>query len=258
VAKLLVSVRSAIEAQAALAGGAAIVDVKEPRNGALGRAEIEVCRQVVNAAGTAVTSAALGELNEWFTPEPPELSQWAGIGLAYVKIGLAHAGPTWRERWRILRDRISRNGVLRRSPSPAWIAVVYADWQIACAPHPREVLHEALAAETCSGVLIDTYDKRAPSPLDASWNESIACVRDRRSIALAGRIDVEAIKRLAPLEPDIIAVRGAACAAGDRLGVIDSERVARLAQASSQLPQCRNKLPDSDVVRIEFRSTAKP
>ena len=37
--RLLVSVRSAAEAEAALAGGAAVIDVKEPTRGALGRAD---------------------------------------------------------------------------------------------------------------------------------------------------------------------------------------------------------------------------
>ena len=36
--RLLVSVRSAAEAEEALAGGAALIDVKEPANGPLGKA----------------------------------------------------------------------------------------------------------------------------------------------------------------------------------------------------------------------------
>ena len=39
-AKLLVSVRSAAEAAAALEGGAHVIDVKEPLNGALGNVEL--------------------------------------------------------------------------------------------------------------------------------------------------------------------------------------------------------------------------
>src|SRR5207244_7336185 len=43
---LLVSVRSAAEAETALAGGADVVDVKEPRRGALGPADPSVWKQV--------------------------------------------------------------------------------------------------------------------------------------------------------------------------------------------------------------------
>ena len=45
-AGLLVSVRSAEEARAALAGGATVIDIKEPDRGPLGRAEPEVWQQV--------------------------------------------------------------------------------------------------------------------------------------------------------------------------------------------------------------------
>jgi (5-formylfuran-3-yl)methyl phosphate synthase len=236
VAKLLVSVRSAIEAQAAVAGGAAIIDVKEPLHGPLGRAEIEVARQVRSAVARATVSVALGELNEWFLSGAPQLNPWAAMSIAYVKLGLSHARPGWREEWGTLRKRFSLVSSRTGLPSPAWIAVVYADWQKAHAPHPSEVLGEALEADTCHGVLFDTWDKEAPSPLDSTWKNLIDLARDCRSIALAGRIDVKAIERLASLEPDIIAVRGAACKEGDRLGLVDTERVARLAEAAARLP----------------------
>ena len=42
---LLVSVRDADEAEAALRGGAALIDVKEPRHGSLGRASAEQWRE---------------------------------------------------------------------------------------------------------------------------------------------------------------------------------------------------------------------
>ena len=48
---------------------------------------------------------------------------------------------------------------------------------------------------------------------------------NRRVEALA------AIDRLRPLRADLFAVRGAACVSGDRLGSIDSRRVAALVRA---------------------------
>ena len=66
-----------------------------------------------------------------------------------------------------------------------------------------------------------------------TWKPMVDRVRDSgRFVALAGSLDVEAIGRLAPLAPDIFAVRGSACAGGDRLGPIDSERVSILARAA--------------------------
>ena len=59
---LPVSVRSAAEAEAALAGGAAVIDVKEPDRGVLGRADGAVIAAVAGAAAErAPVSAALGE-----------------------------------------------------------------------------------------------------------------------------------------------------------------------------------------------------
>ena len=64
--RLLVSVRDASEALAALAGGADIIDVKEPTRGSLGMADGDAVAGVVEAVGERVpVSAALGELCEW-------------------------------------------------------------------------------------------------------------------------------------------------------------------------------------------------
>ncbi len=160
------------------------------------------------------------------------LNPWTGAGIAYVKLGLSDATPGWQERWRLLRNQLAA----MCSKPPAWVAVVYADWQKARAPHPDEVICEAIGVDECHGVLFDTWDKSRPSPLDASWKPKTDRVRQRgRFLALAGRIDVGAIERLAALQPEIIAVRGAACIGGDRQGVVDIERVARLAEAAAHI-----------------------
>src|SRR5690348_863907 len=96
--QLLVSVRSAAEAEAALEGGAHLIDVKEPRHGPLGRAGAESIAAVVRAvAGRRPVSAALGELGD-----PADALPYPGPGLAYVKWGLGGLGGTadWRQRWR--------------------------------------------------------------------------------------------------------------------------------------------------------------
>lgn len=217
-AGLLVSVRSAEEARAAVQGGAAVIDVKEPRRGPLGRASAEIIRGVRQAVPSHVpVSVALGELRDWESdPTPFE-------GVAYQKLGLAGAGPGWERAWEDLRRS--------ESPGPRWVAVAYADWEIACSPDPDLVLAAALAAPDVIGILVDTWDKSRPSPLDISpgWIEWVARARaGGRFVALAGGLDRTAIARLAPLRPDLFAVRGAACQAGDRLGRVDPRRVAEL------------------------------
>src|SRR5215469_12623731 len=91
--RLLVSVRSAAEAEAALRGGAALIDVKEPAHGPLGRASDEVIEEVVRVvAGRLPVSAALGELIDNFADVLPSC-----IGsLAYLKWGLSRSAD-WEE-----------------------------------------------------------------------------------------------------------------------------------------------------------------
>lgn len=228
VARLLVSVRSADEARAAVAGGASVIDVKEPARGPLGRAEADVWARVVAAvpAGTPV-SVALGELREWTGPgsAPAAVTPESFRGLAFRKLGLAGAGPDWAASWARLR-RLWADG-------PAWVAVVYADWERAAAPSPEEVITAALAAEDCAGVLFDTCDKSAAAPIDGSWSPRFERVRGAgKFTALAGGIGVDTLPRLAPLRPDVVAVRGSACLGGDRNAPIDPVRVAALARAA--------------------------
>ncbi len=157
-AALLVSVRSSAEAATALAGGAHVLDVKEPSRGPLGMAAPAVWRAVRDRApADRPVSVALGELLDWERPGaiPPSSDDF--VGICYRKLGLAGAGklPDWPARWQFLRDSWGHG--------PPWIAVIYADWQIAHAPHPAEVLDVARTTG-CAGLLIDTWSKGPTQP----------------------------------------------------------------------------------------------
>jgi hypothetical protein len=133
---LLVSVRNVTEAQVALAGGADIIDVKEPSRGALGPADPSVWREIVaEIAGRAPVSAALGEL----ATEAIERLAAAAAGLAFVKIGLAGCSSDghWQARWWQSIERLPASALA--------VPVAYADWQQAGAPPPEEAL--ALAGQ---------------------------------------------------------------------------------------------------------------
>jgi uncharacterized protein (UPF0264 family) len=237
---LLVSVRSAIEAAEAVAGGAAIIDVKEPSRGALGRADWTVWGAVRHLVPDSIpVSVALGELNEWLEREPGQLAipldAWPG--LAWAKLGLANARPDWRERWRDLRNELIPTacaGSGQPIARPSWVAVVYLDWETARAPEPDSVIEVAGALAECSGVLFDTWDKSHRVVIDRSWKRRFTRVRDLgRLLALAGSLDVATIRELADCGPDIFAVRGAACRDGNRHATIDRSRVARLVLAAN-------------------------
>ena len=223
---LLVSVRSAVEAEIALAGGAALIDVKEPARGALGRADDAVIAAVVQAvAGRRPVSAALGELADC---EPaPHVS-----GLSFVKWGLAgSARLDWRSR---LAERL-------RQPEPRTVIVAYADWQCAAAPPVEEIV--GFACDRPDNVLLlDTSCKdaarlslrRRPTLLDWLTAEEVfaICRRCRAAgvrVALAGSLGPGEIETLLPAAPDWFAVRGAVCEENERGAAIRLAKVRALA-----------------------------
>ena len=222
---LLVSVRSANEALLALAGGAALIDVKEPGRGSLGYSNPAVWREVQAAIASRVpTSAALGEL----LTDPVETLAAQAAGFAYAKIGLAGCGsePLWREKW------LSALRCLPQSVAP--VAVAYADWEQAQAPRPAEVLRVAMEFSVAM-LLVDTWDKRGGRLLDQLPLEQLAqLARDTEraeiGLVLAGSLTMEMLPQLLPLHPQYVAVRGAVCR-GKRTDDIDARLVAEYAGA---------------------------
>jgi uncharacterized protein (UPF0264 family) len=230
--ELLVSVRSVAEAEAALEGGAHLIDVKEPRHGALGRAGDAVIAGVVGrVAGRRPVSAALGELTN-----PAEAHPYPGTGLAYVKWGLSGMGdrPDWPERWQNASRRVAA-----ASPACRVVAVAYADWQRAGAPSVEEV--SAFARAQPGGVLlVDTFQKAprpetgaAPALVDLLPLAEVvrlcgSCHEAGVRVALAGSLGAAQIERLRPARPDWFAVRGAACAGGRREAAVCARKVREL------------------------------
>ncbi len=225
--RLLVSVRSAEEATAAIRGGAAVIDIKEPDRGPLGRADVSVWRQVRRVVPPEIAlSVALGELSDWNDLETPEPHDFSSI--EYRKLGLAKAPLDWAGRWARLRDSLGK--------TPSWVAVVYSDWDRALAPTPEAILDEVLTVPECSAILVDTWSKREPSTLGESWRPWIERARQAgKKIVLAGGLDLPAIVRLAPLSPDYFAVRGAVCRGGDRRSTLDVSLVAEIARVVQRL-----------------------
>src|SRR4051812_33357777 len=87
--QLLVSVRSELEAHRAVAGGADVIDAKEPLAGALGPVALSTFAQIVNGvAGCRPVSAALGDLSD-AAVAGNDAHAFARAGAAFVKAGLA-------------------------------------------------------------------------------------------------------------------------------------------------------------------------
>ena len=224
---LLVSVRSPREAAAALQGGAHIVDVKEPMNGSLGRAEDATITAILDCVGNRCpVSAALGELADGS-------ARFRDSRLSFVKWGLAGCrGDSWTK-------RLTRE--LAEPANPQTVVVAYADWQCAQAPALPEVV--AFACQKPGNVLlIDTHCKepgtlkmdRRPTLLDwVARNEIYALCAECRAagvrVALAGSLGTWRNRGIARgAAPDWFAVRGAVCEDHDRQGTIAAAKVRRL------------------------------
>ena len=116
--RLLVSVRDVPEAEAALAGAADLIDVKDPAAGPLGRAPDATRAAIIAAvAGRRPVSAALGEWADERGPLP-DLT-----GLHWVKWGLAGAArQAWETGLLALRDDLAR-----RFATCGLVVAAYAD-----------------------------------------------------------------------------------------------------------------------------------
>ena len=222
---LLVSVRSVEEARAAVEGGCAVLDVKEPARGPLGMADSAVIREAVECGRVAgvATSMALGEVVEW-TDE--SAAAWDGPRVDFAKLGLSDADQQadWKARWQELRGEL--RGVDR------WIAVAYADAAGCGAPAVEEVVAAAVGTG-CAGVLIDTWDKSRGRLVDHLTVEQLASVRKLTRdagllLALAGRVSIVDLPGVAAIGPDLVAVRSAACRDGRRELAVETNRVREL------------------------------
>ena len=218
---LLISVRSAEEAAAALDAGADLIDVKDPTKGPLGMAHHETVAAVVEAVGGEVpVSAALGE----WSPDVLTAAHWhLELPLTYVKWGLAgyKSGPAWGEE--LLETR-------RQVPAGVEVvAVAYADWEKANSVPPAEVARFAKRFRY-RAFLLDTFAKDGKTLLDwmtpAEVAELVAGLkRGGVRVAVGGSLKLEQIRQLKGVAPDWFAVRGAVCAGGKRDGILDPVRV---------------------------------
>ncbi len=243
---LLVSVRDREEAVAAMTGGCDILAVKEPLAGALGRADWATIVAIAEAATASQipVSAAFGELSDWLSLSPAMVAGPIRSSLNYAKLGLAQTVdlPGLAARWTSVLNALQRDCVGQQT---RWVAVVYADWQAAFAPSPLAVL--ALVDElrarhdiSFAGLLVDTYTKTDKRLLDCLSVAELATLRDAAHerqllFAVAGRLRMEDVAKLPPIEPDIVAIRSAACADGSRMNSVQAESVARF---KAELQRC--------------------
>ncbi|MGE0212995.1 MAG: (5-formylfuran-3-yl)methyl phosphate synthase [Parvibaculaceae bacterium] len=250
--RFLASVTGPEEAAVALAGGADIIDLKDPEVGALGALAPALVRRAVDlVAGRRPVSAVAG--NPSLAPRDlvSAVSEMAATGVDYVKVGL-YAGPGPEEAIRALAER---------SQDARLVGVLFAE------DGAGSELLGLLGKAGFAGVMFDTRIKDGRRLLDhlepALLRSFVERAREAGLLAgLAGSLEAPDVARLLPLGPDILGFRGALCGAGDRRFALDADRVAAIRalipeqhELSSQ-PADYRLLADRHYTRDEERTDA--
>ncbi|MFC3693944.1 (5-formylfuran-3-yl)methyl phosphate synthase [Chenggangzhangella methanolivorans] len=220
----LASVATLDEMEAARAGGADIVDLKDPARGALGAWEIKALQEAVSlwwswGEPKPMLSATIGD-----RPMDPEdvaaaVERVASKGVPMVKIGLFPGGD----------PLACFQALLPLTERTRLIAVFLADAE------PDFDLLPELAGCGFAGVMIDTADKTSGG-LRKQIDDGAAgeFVRRARALGLmtglAGSLKLEDVGPLTALGPDYLGFRGALCS-GVRTGRMSPQAVARIRSA---------------------------
>lgn len=212
---LLASVTSAAEVEMAMAGGADIIDLKDPHAGALGALPPSIIREAAQAiAGRRTVSATAGDL-----PMRPQIvadaaARIAELGVDIVKVGFFPGGDPAACIAALARLTVCGTRI---------VAVVFAD------KAPDFALIDRLHDAGIAGAMLDTADKRAGGLRrhldDRALGDFVDRVRRCGMISgLAGSLTLADIAPLHRLRPDYLGFRGALCPAG-RTSELDVERV---------------------------------
>lgn len=220
----LASVTNADEAEIALAGGADIIDCKDPASGALGALAASTVRGIVSrVSGRLPVSATIGDL-----PSDPQVMSASAIAMAQTGVDIVKIGFFGDED---PREAISAAGAAC-SPLAQLVAVLMADRD------PDFEVLPVLRRAGFAGVMLDTADKAAGSLTTVlsvrQLTQFLRVARDNDLFAgLAGSLRESDIAGLARVETDMLGFRGALCPSG-RKGVIEGDRVVQVRRAIDQ------------------------
>ena len=224
--KMLASVNGIEEAEIAMEGGADIIDLKDPKAGALGAVSTEIVRQTVNAiAGRRAVSAVCGDL-----PMEPgvilaKVEEVAATGVDYVKIGFFPSENA----------AACAEALAPLAKNTKLIAVLFADLG------PNLELLQVLAKHGFHGAMVDTANKAGGRlfdhmPPERALDFVSRCKALSLTIGLAGSLEAPDIPRLLPFGPSFLGFRGALCGEGHRTHAIDA---AAVRQIRSLIPEER-------------------
>ena len=241
---LLASVMSTAEAEVVLSAGADIIDLKDPRAGALGALPPDVIGEtVVRVAGRRPVSATVGDLPMIPDRVAAAAADVAGLGVDFVKVGLFPGGDLCG-----CLDALGDQAVRGLDP----VAVMFADQAL------DFTVIEALAARGFVGVMLDTAGKQGGGLRDhldeAALRRFLDLARAFGLFAgLAGSLALSDVPALLGLGPDYLGFRGA-LTLGGRETALDPAAVAALRRA---IPAVETNYPAARVSRATAAAGAE-
>ena len=236
--KLLISPVDEKEAVEAVKGGADIIDVKNPKEGALGASFPWIIKRIKDITPETVeVSCTLGDL-----PNLPGAMSLAALGAAttgvdYIKAGL-YGVKTKSEAVYLMRNIVK--AARHCKPKIKVVATGYADAERVGAVNPLLVPEIARKSEAYVA-MIDTALKDGKNLFTFLTVEQLKrFVDDAHAFGLkagfAGSLKKEDLATAYALGADIAGFRGAVCTFGDRVnGRIDRHKVRELVEIKKRL-----------------------
>ena len=225
------------EAAEAIAGGADIIDVKNPKEGTLGANFPWVIKQIKEITPKNIqVSCTLGEAPN--LPGSVSLAAYgaASLGVDYVKVGL-YGNKTLQEAIGLLQN--VTKAAKDCNPKIKVVATGYADAQRANSIDPLLVPEAAFKAKA-DVAMLDTAVKDGKNLFDFLTTEKLQEFVDLAhkyglEAALAGSLRKTDLPIIYGLGADVAGLRGAACTNSNRVtGHITSEKVQELVEAVKQ------------------------
>jgi len=233
--KLLISPQNIKEGIEAIAGGADIVDVKNPKEGSLGANfpwVIKEVKQLIqdNNNECVELSCTLGEMPNF--PGSMALAAYgaASLNVDYIKVGL-NGVQTIQKAIDLLENIVH---AVKMCNSKIRIVIVgYGDYIRVNSIEPQLVVEAAVAVKA-DIVMLDTAIKDGKTLFDFQTVQQLeefinTAHKHQLMVALAGSLQSQNLPIVKKLGADFVGLRGAACQNNNRdTGYITRERVREL------------------------------
>ena len=225
---MLASVRNLEEAVMVYQGGADIIDLKEPNEGALGAAPLtEIHRVVDDLWEKCVISATIGDLPADQVKINEKVMQTAETGVDYVKVGM------FSERH---IESCLPNLIHCANKGIAIIAVFFADMEF-----DIDLAIAAARDARLKGVMLDTARKGSGGLLTHKNIMQLEYFVNRARqndllTGLAGSLSTEDISTLLKVSPDYVGFRTALCDSNIRAGSLNEQAIQSV-RASIPIPE---------------------